>query len=84
MTVTAITQTAAREKELLKQWFETVAFDEESEGIPPLEPEDDDEPPEPKQKRSEPEAEPQNLTLSDVDMDDLMEELRKRDPENPF
>lgn len=34
---------AAEEKALLEEWFETVHFDEESEGIPPLKPERDDE-----------------------------------------
>jgi len=34
---------AEEEAALLKEWFETVHFDEESEGIPPLDPERDDE-----------------------------------------
>jgi len=72
--------TFSREEEeaLLQEWFETVHFDIESEGIPPLDPERDDE------ERSTliPDAEPRDL--SNVDMDELMEELRKRDPENPF
>lgn len=33
----------AEEKALLREWFETVQFDEYSEGIPPLDPERDDE-----------------------------------------
>lgn len=44
--IEAATMTPALEKKLLQQWFETVAFDEESEGIPELDPEVDDESPE--------------------------------------
>jgi hypothetical protein len=69
---------AAREKELLKQWFETVQFDEESEGIPPLDDEEDDE----ERSISIPQAEERGL--SKVDFEELMAELRKRDPDNPF
>jgi hypothetical protein len=63
--------TAEEEQALLQEWFDTVRFDEESEGIPELDPERDDE-------------EPQSRSLDTVDMDELMAELRKRDPENPF
>jgi hypothetical protein len=41
--IVAKTIDAAREKALLKEWFDTVQWDEESEGIPPLEDEVDDE-----------------------------------------
>lgn len=61
----------AEEKDLLDEWFATVEFIPASEGIPELEPEDDDE-------------EPESRDLSTVDMDELMEELRARDPKNPF
>jgi hypothetical protein len=63
--------TAEEEQALLQEWFDTVHFDDESEGIPELDPERDDE-------------EPQSRSLDTVDMDDLMAELRKRDPDNPF
>jgi hypothetical protein len=65
----------AAEKKLLAQWFEMVDFDENSEGIPALEPEDDDEPSTLDESRD---------MLSDVDTDRLLNELRKRDPSNPF
>ena len=64
--------TREEEDALLQEWFETVHFDEESEGIPDLDPEADDE------SRSK------TLTIDDISMDDLMAELRKRDPQNPF
>lgn len=69
--------TTEEETDLLQEWFDTVHFDIESEGIPPLDPERDDEEP---QSRSQPIEE----GLSKVDFDELMAELRKRDPENPF
>jgi len=65
--------TAEEEAALLKEWFATVGWDEESDGIPSLVPEVDDEEP---QSRS--------VDPSELSMDDLMAELRKRDPENPF
>jgi hypothetical protein len=65
--------TRDEEEALLQEWFETVHFDEESKGIPELDPEVDDEEP---QSRS---ADPSTL-----DFEDLMAELRKRDPDNPF
>ena len=80
MTVEAITQSASQEKALLQNWFETVQFDVESEGIPKLAAEDDDE----GRSLPEPEAEQQNITASNLEFEDLMAELRKRDPENPF
>lgn len=70
--------TVDREKALLAEWFETVAFDEESEGIPPLEPERDDE------GRSLRPFDADMDDLSKVDFDVLMAELRKREPNNPF
>lgn len=68
---------AQEEKDLLQQWFDTVHFDVEDEGIPALDPEDDDEEPEARSQKIE-------RALSTLEFDDLMEELRKRDPENPF
>lgn len=68
----AHTFSAEEEAALLKEWFETVHFDEESVGIPPLENERDDE------ERSA------TVDLFTVDFDDLMAELRARDPDNPF
>jgi hypothetical protein len=65
--------TAEEEQALLQEWFDTVHFDVEDEGIPELDPELDDEEP---QSRS---ADPSTL-----EFDDLMAELRKRDPDNPF
>lgn len=73
--IRAKTIDAAEEKELLQEWFDTVQFDEESEGLPKLEDEVDDE------ERS---ASIKGSRFDDVDMDELLEELRKRDPENPF
>lgn len=67
----AHTFTLEEEQQLLADWFETVHWDEESEGIPELDPERDDE------GRS-------YLAIDAIPMDDLMAELRKRDPENPF
>jgi hypothetical protein len=64
------TITAEEEKALLQEWFETVRFDEEFDELPALEPEKDDE-----ESRS---------VLESIEFDDLLEELRKRDPENPF
>ena len=69
----AHTFTREEEEALLSEWFETVQFDEESEGVPALENERDDEEP---QSRS--------VELSGIDMDVLMTELRKREPDNPF
>jgi hypothetical protein len=65
--------TAAEEKDLLQEWFDTVHFDVEDPGIPPLDPEADDE-----------ESRSQQSIAEALDMNTLMEELRKRDPENPF
>lgn len=70
---------AAEEKALLDEWFATVHFDEESEGIPDLEPEEDDEEPQTRSVEI-----PTNTTISDLALDDLMAELRKREPDNPF
>lgn len=71
--------TAEEEAALLQEWFETVHFDVESKGIPELDPERDDEESE---SRS---AEPEKVyDLSTADFNDLMAELRKRDPDNPF
>lgn len=62
------------EKELLQEWFDTVQFDKPSKGIPPLEDEVDDE------ERSR-----RMLSLlQSADFDELLKELRKRDPDNPF
>ena len=73
---------AEEESALLQEWFETVQFDHPSEGIPELDPEDDDEEPE---SRNTPVEEYKPVAdLSTVDMDTLMEELRNRDPDNPF
>lgn len=69
----AHTFTASEEAALLKEWFDTVGWDEESPGIPALASEVDDEEP---QSRS--------VDPSELDFDVLMAELRKRDPENPF
>ena len=75
----AHTFTRDEEQALLQEWFETVHWDEESEGVPELDPEIDDEEP---QSRS---VEPVLVEdLSTVDFDKLMAELRKRDPDNPF
>jgi hypothetical protein len=65
--------TAEEEQALLQEWFDTVHFDVEDEGIPELDPELDDEEP---QSRS--------VDPSTLEFDDLMAELRKRDPDNPF
>lgn len=65
--------TAEEEKALLQEWFDTVHFDVEDEGLPALAPEDDDEEPESRAHK-----------LEAIGFDDLMAELRKRDPENPF
>lgn len=67
----AHTFTAEEEAALLQEWFDTVHFDQESEGIPELDPERDDE------GRSV-------FSIEDVEFDDLMAELRKREPDNPF
>jgi hypothetical protein len=69
----AHTFTAEEEAALLKEWFDTVQFDVEDEGIPELSPEVDDEEP---QSRS---ADP-----STMDTETLLAELRKREPDNPF
>jgi hypothetical protein len=69
---------AQEEKDLLQEWFDTVHFDVEDTGIPALDPEDDDEEPESRSQVID------TRDLSTVDMDILMEELRKRDPDNPF
>jgi hypothetical protein len=71
--------TAAEEKDLLQEWFDTVHFDVEDTGIPALDPEDDDE-----ESRSFAFQLAEKSVLDSLPMDDLMEELRKRDPENPF
>lgn len=73
------TITAEQEKALLEEWFETVDFpDADFNGLPELEPEKDDE-------------EPQTVTtaakrssVNEMDTAVLLEELRKRDPSNPF
>ncbi len=67
-----------REKALLAEWFDTVQFDNPSEGLPELEPERDDE------ERSLRPVDVNMDDLSKVDFDILMQELRKRDPSNPF
>jgi hypothetical protein len=73
--------TDAEEKRLLKEWFETVRFDNEYEGgLPPLEIEEDDE----ESRTFVYIPETVHPALSDVDFDILMEELRRRDPDNPF
>lgn len=69
----AHTFTRDEEQALLQEWFDTVHWDEESQGIPELDPERDDEEP---QSRS---ADP-----STMDTDTLLAELRKREPDNPF
>lgn len=61
---------ADEEKELLQEWFDTVEFDKPSKGIPPLEDEEDDE--------------GRSAIASTLDTEDLLAELRKRDPDNPF
>ena len=68
--IVAKTINADEEKDLLQGWFDTVAFDDPSEGIPPLAPEEDDE--------------GRSLSVSSVDTEELLAELRKRDPDNPF
>lgn len=74
----AHTFTRDEEQALLQEWFDTVHFDIESDGIPPLDKERDDE------ERSTLIIEAEPRDISTVDFDDLMEELRKRDPKNPF
>lgn len=74
----ATVYTAEQEADLLQYWFDTVSFDQESPDLPPLSPERDDE-----ERSANPVTEP-NPGLSKVEFDDLMAELRKRDPENPF
>lgn len=71
--IEAKTIDAKEEKELLQEWFDTVQFDEPSKGIPPLEDEIDDE-----------ERARVFSLLENADMKDLLAELRKRDPDNPF
>lgn len=75
----AHTFTREEESALLQEWFETTHWDEESEGIPELENERDDE-----GRSVEIQVEIREKDISTVDFDDLMTELRKRDPENPF
>lgn len=73
------TITQAEEKRLLQEWFDTTAFPDSNyaEGeLPPLEPEDDDEESRALGVKPDP--------LKNVDFTDLMEELRRRDPDNPF
>lgn len=62
------------EEALLQEWFDTVHFDVEDQGIPELDPEVDDE--EPESRAIE--------TLMTVDTEKLLDELRKREPDNPF
>lgn len=69
----AHTFTREEEDALLQEWFDTVHFDVEDQGIPELDPEVDDEEP---QSRS--------VDPSTLDFEDLMAELRKREPDNPF
>ena len=76
----AHTFTAEEEQALLQEWFETVHFDEESEGIPELDPERDDE----GRSVTESTEEHRENDISNVEFEVLMAELRKRDPENPF
>lgn len=73
---------AEEEAALLKEWFETVHFDVESEGIPELDPERDDEGR--SESVTEQEIRQSKVDLSTVEFDDLMSELRVRDPNNPF
>ena len=75
----AHTFTREEEEALLQEWFETVHFDEESEGIPELDNERDDE-----GRSVTVKVEYREKDISTVDMDELLEELRKRDPDNPF
>jgi hypothetical protein len=71
--------TTEEETALLQEWFDTVHFDVESEGIPELKPERDDE-----ESRSAEPVKEKVYDLATADFDDLMAELRKRDPDNPF
>lgn len=71
--IEAKTIEAKEEKELLEEWFATVEFDKPSKGIPKLEDEPDDE-----------ERARTFSMLESADMDELLKELRKRDPNNPF
>ena len=128
--IVAKTISAAEEKKLLQGWFDTVQFDITSDGIPELDPEEDDEesrmaahaimawfekPNTPVPDVNErawdfvdyskigmqrnaaitymlTEAdfqksindESNTKVLDNVDTDTLLEELRKRDPDNPF
>jgi hypothetical protein len=68
--IVAKTIDAAREKALLKEWFDTVQWDEESEGIPPLEDEEDDE------GRS---IVPESVGLSNRKADDLAKRTKQPD-----
>lgn len=74
---------AEEEAALLQEWFETTHFDVESEGIPELDPEDDDEEPESRNDEIEEYVAPP-ADLSTLDFEALMEELRNREPDNPF
>jgi hypothetical protein len=80
--------TAAEEKALLQNWFDTVHFDVEDEGIPALDPEEDDEGralvSDDVEYREDFLPDYEDEDLSTVDFDDLMEELRRREPDNPF
>ena len=75
----AHTFTREEEQALLQEWFDTVHFDEESEGIPELDNEHDDE-----GRSVTVKVEYREKDISTVDMGELLEELRKRDPDNPF
>ncbi len=75
----AHTFTRSEEEALLQEWFDTVHFDEESEGIPELDNERDDE-----GRSIAVKVEYKEKDISTVEFDELMAELRKRDPENPF
>jgi hypothetical protein len=71
--------TAEEEQALLQEWFDTVHFDVEDEGIPELDPEVDDE-----ESRGFAFELAEKSILDSLPFDDLMTELRKRDPDNPF
>ncbi len=77
--IEAATISPEEEQRILDEWFATVQFDESSEGIPKLEKENDDE-----SRSLATEVEQRELTPSDLSFDELMAELRKRDPDNPF
>jgi len=78
--------TAAEEKDLLQEWFDTVHFDVEDPGIPPLDPENDDE-----ESRANPNHDKSNgqfakgsggssaIKISDSKASDLAEKVQKPD-----